>query len=350
MQPTITLLHGDSLALLNAPEGLRSPEEGQPGFTTGRAGALLRADACVTDPPYGFDFSGLSDKKWDTFKMTSAVRSAIDDARVFQKWTEAWSRPLNTEVLLSGAAIAMFGMDRAIHRAVSGLEDAGFEIRHGFVWLYATGQVKQKHNLRPALEPFVIGRKPIGDDRAAKEMFAKTGRGQLYAESLAKEDGRHPSNIIVEDGLIDPVNFPEDMDEIDRNILKATPFWYVPKPSAREREMFLEDCAVYKKESFRFQHQRLAEEEKGSNMVHNHHPTVKPIALMRRIIRMVTRRGPDAQGNLHTVIDPFMGSGTTGIAAVLEGCNFIGIEREPDFFDVAKNRILGALKEVSGGV
>lgn len=65
----------------------------------------------------------------------------------------------------------------------------------------------------------------------------------------------------------------------------------------------------------------------------NHHPTVKPIALMRWLCRLVTPVGGK-------VLDPFMGSGTTGIAAVLEGFDFIGIEREPEYHAIAEARIV----------
>jgi site-specific DNA-methyltransferase (adenine-specific) len=64
----------------------------------------------------------------------------------------------------------------------------------------------------------------------------------------------------------------------------------------------------------------------------NNHPTVKPTALMRYLCRLVTPRGGK-------VLDPFMGSGSTGKAAVLEGFNFIGIEREAEYVQIAKARI-----------
>ena len=64
----------------------------------------------------------------------------------------------------------------------------------------------------------------------------------------------------------------------------------------------------------------------------SNHPTHKPIALMRWLIRLVTREG-------QTVLDPFTGSGTTGCAAALEGRAFIGIEREPDYIAIAEARI-----------
>jgi len=64
----------------------------------------------------------------------------------------------------------------------------------------------------------------------------------------------------------------------------------------------------------------------------NHHPTVKPIALMRYLVRLVTP--PDG-----TVLDPFMGSGSTGCAVVMEGFNFIGIEQDAEYIAIAEQRI-----------
>ena len=66
--------------------------------------------------------------------------------------------------------------------------------------------------------------------------------------------------------------------------------------------------------------------------VHNPHPTVKPVGLMRYLCRLVTPPGG-------TVLDPFMGSGSTGKAAILEGFNFIGIELEKDYVEIAERRI-----------
>jgi site-specific DNA-methyltransferase (adenine-specific) len=64
----------------------------------------------------------------------------------------------------------------------------------------------------------------------------------------------------------------------------------------------------------------------------NHHPTVKPTDLMRYLCRLVTPpRG--------VVLDPFMGSGSTGKAALLEHFQFVGIERDPEYFEIAKARI-----------
>ena len=73
-----------------------------------------------------------------------------------------------------------------------------------------------------------------------------------------------------------------------------------------------------------------------SGKARNHHPTVKPTALMRYCCKMVTP--PNG-----TVLDPFCGSGSTGKAAILEGFRFIGIEKDPEYFEIANARIEAAL-------
>ena len=75
----------------------------------------------------------------------------------------------------------------------------------------------------------------------------------------------------------------------------------------------------------------------------NNHPTVKPISLMRWLTRLVT---PPSG----TVLDPFNGSGTTGCAAVLEGFHYVGIEREPEYVEIARARIAHHLRASQGGV
>ena len=64
----------------------------------------------------------------------------------------------------------------------------------------------------------------------------------------------------------------------------------------------------------------------------NNHPTLKPLSLMKYLVRLITPKNG-------VVLDPFMGSGTTGMACMLEGFNFIGIEREKEYFDIANVRV-----------
>jgi DNA modification methylase len=75
----------------------------------------------------------------------------------------------------------------------------------------------------------------------------------------------------------------------------------------------------------------------------NVHPTVKPTDLMRYLCRLVTPPGG-------TVLDPFTGSGSTGKGAVLEGFTFVGIEREPEYVEIAKARVAAAEMPIMRGV
>jgi site-specific DNA-methyltransferase (adenine-specific) len=71
---------------------------------------------------------------------------------------------------------------------------------------------------------------------------------------------------------------------------------------------------------------------RASHKVHNHHPTVKPTALMRWLVRLVTPPGG-------VVLDPFCGSGSTGKACILEGFDFIGIDLDAEYLEIACRRI-----------
>lgn len=116
------------------------------------------------------------------------------------------------------------------------------------------------------------------------------------------------------------------------------PFLYCAKPSRAERDAGLEDVAPTtggeaterSDGSAGTQSPRSGAGRNGGSK--NFHPTVKPLALMEWLCRLVTPPGG-------LVLDPFMGSGTTGSAAVRAGFNFIGIEREPPYVQIAERRI-----------
>jgi site-specific DNA-methyltransferase (adenine-specific) len=110
----------------------------------------------------------------------------------------------------------------------------------------------------------------------------------------------------------------------------ASRFFYVPKASRDEREMGLERLKPLKtawNENFgAFQH------DPHRRPIRNQHPTVKPIDLMRYLIRLVTPRGG-------LVLDPFLGSGTTLIACRLEGMAGVGVEKNSEYEPIIKGRI-----------
>ena len=73
--------------------------------------------------------------------------------------------------------------------------------------------------------------------------------------------------------------------------------------------------------------------------IHTGHPSQKPIKLTKRLINDFTKEND-------TILDPFMGSGTTGVACVQTGRNFIGMEIEPKYFEIAKKRIHDAQQQM----
>lgn len=111
----------------------------------------------------------------------------------------------------------------------------------------------------------------------------------------------------------------------------AARFFYCGKASSRERDEGLEGLQISDGRTAEADNPRL----RAKVVRKNTHPTVKPIALMRWLCRLITP--PDG-----VILDPFVGSGPTGIAAMMEGFHFIGIEKEPKFLELARLRILHA--------
>lgn len=114
----------------------------------------------------------------------------------------------------------------------------------------------------------------------------------------------------------------------------AARFFFSAKTSRTERDAGLEEFATKQQDESRKAGAAGGDNprNRGSKQRANHHPTVKPVALMRWLVRLVTPIGG-------TAIDPFMGSGTTGVACICEDCGFIGIERESEYMEIARARI-----------
>jgi tRNA G10 N-methylase Trm11 len=125
------------------------------------------------------------------------------------------------------------------------------------------------------------------------------------------------------------------------NIENSTPFRfaYVAKASRSERNAGLEGMEAKGKIGFNASPREYDGKVHGEVKLQNHHPTVKPIKLMEYLCTLT--RTPTGG----VVLDPFMGSGTTGVACVNTGRDFIGIEKEADYFEIAKRRIEYAKKE-----
>ncbi len=403
-------------------------------------------DACVTDPPYGIGFMG---KEWDTFspdaqreskrfkigrgdqKVTSTNPNvngrshspAISPSQIeydrtmagqrgFQAWTEQWAREV-FRVLKPGAHIVICGAPRSAHRMVCGIEDAGFEIRDSFAWLFGQGFPKSKNlrdddgvksgwgtALKPGHEPICLARKPLRSDientaevwgvgalnieacRINPGVAVPGGSGGLngppeQSASMHGVDGhnagRWPANVLLDEqaaSLLDeqagerisgsnPTRRGSDKFRKIFGKFKgesvctpargaerggASRFFFVAKPSRAERDFGCDDLPMMTAGE-------CTEREEGSAGItpyagagrsgggRNFHPTVKPVSLMRWLIRLITPTGG-------VVLEPFLGSGTTGMAAALEGCQFIGIDREEKYLTLSDARISAVLREL----
>ena len=213
--------------------------------------------------------------------------------------------------------------------------------------------------LKPAHEPIVVAMKPVdgnfvnnaltwgvagfwidGGRISANEHEpnARDSKGGKAGTSWFTGDidngewngnqGRFPANLI-HDGSDEVLEcFPNDSQR----------FFYCAKASRSERNAGLEGMEAQEVRPLGISNWEGQTNGSGKTMGKSspsqiHHPTVKPIELMRYLVRLT--KTPTGG----VVLDPFMGSGTTGIACVLEGREFIGIEREPEYVEIAERRI-----------
>jgi len=294
-------------------------------------------DAIVTDPPYGI---GFQNERWDSKALQEAAAAAgherLSPNKAFEVWARIWAGECR-RVLKPGGFLAAFGSPRTFHRLSCGIEEAGLEIRDTLMWLYAEGMSKSRRypdgratTLKPAYEPIVLARR--GLDGTTEETIARRGTGALMAESCRVE-GRHPANIILghdpdcEEGRCTSecaVALADACVEEGRARIAPSRFLYCPKASRAERDTGCERLPQRALDLF--------PNAGSSGDARNFHPTVKPLELMRWLVRLLCPPGG-------LVLDPTAGSGTTGAAAVLEGRRFHGIELEPAYVEIAAARI-----------
>lgn len=114
-------------------------------------------------------------------------------------------------------------------------------------------------------------------------------------------------------------------------------FFYCSKASKSERERGCQDLFAKQQDLSREEDAPGANNprNRGGKERSNHHPTVKPISLMRWLVRLVTPPGG-------FVLDPFCGSGSTGVACLEEGMRFAGIEQDPEYAEITKSRLAAA--------
>lgn len=292
-------------------------------------------------------------------------------------------------VLKPGGYFLSFCAPRTYHRMACAIEDAGFEVRDQMMWIFGSGfpkshnlihqDIKYGTGLKPAHEPILVARKPM--DGSFKNNFElhKTGvfridecripgepwsfgtqvdfrgnnyntnkpsNGHVFAKNVESNPlGRWPANVLHDgsddvlqffpeasgqmasvkstaptshgfsgpvkfSGMINRIDSAEPRQETDKS---AARFFYCAKTSPTDRNEGLPDGLL------------------------NSHPTVKPTDLMRYLVRLVTPKGG-------LTIDPMMGSGSTGKAALFEHLRFVGIDMDEVNIPVADYRIRFAIQ------
>ncbi|MCA9876835.1 MAG: site-specific DNA-methyltransferase [Thermomicrobiales bacterium] len=309
----------------------------------------------------------------------------------FQEWCMNWASEC-LRVLKPGGHLLAFGGPRTEHRLACGIEDAGFVIRDKLLWLFGSGYAKSRNlcrcaqpeasgqakhgwdvcagcggliglgtGLKPGWEPIVLARKRLSGTVGENVEAYGTGALNIAGCRLVGVGlERWPSNVALDEIAAAALD-----DEVGPRRSGANPtrrgaakhgqvygafagdvviesaragdvggpsrFFYCPKVSSAERNAGLEEIPGVQVSDGR---QAPADSPylRAETRRRNHHPTVKPVALMRWLVRLVT---PPAG----LVVDPFAGSGTTGVACVLEGRSALLIEREAEYLPIIAGRV-----------
>ncbi|OJU79674.1 MAG: hypothetical protein BGO11_18420, partial [Solirubrobacterales bacterium 70-9] len=287
---------------------------------------------------------GWQNESWDSGAIREAAarhgHGRLSKPEAFEVWCAIWGAEC-LRAMKPGAFLLAFGSPRTHHRLAAGLEDAGLEIRDTLVWLHSRGISKSRRypggratTLKPAIEPIVVARAPL--DGTTEETIRRHGTGALNAEACRVE-GRHPADAVashdercseeacVADCAVALLDAAAAGGENGVGVqLPPSRFLYCTKPSRAERDA---GCERFPEHPF-----NLLPSTKTSGPTRNPHPTLKPIELMRWLVRLASPEGG-------LVLDPFTGSGTTGVAAALEGRRFCGIEIDEGYLRIAAARI-----------
>jgi site-specific DNA-methyltransferase (adenine-specific) len=314
-------------------------------------------DVVITDPPYGINANNM---RWDRPSTLDPTRasgrraSSADPSSAFPAFSAQWSAEA-LRVLKPGGHLAAFAAPRTFHLLARGLEEAGFEIRDVLMWLQGQGYPATVvlpdglgTGLKPAWEPIMLARRPL--EGSIEHNLAEHGTGAMNIDACrielsaqdcaspgrthgrritASERGRWPANLLLSHGRSCTAGHCEHDCPIAL-LGERHRFFYAAKAPRRERDAGCEQLPRRVVQTFKIgaHNEQLCED----NPVANIHPTVKPIELMRWLVRLLTPPGG-------LVLDPFAGSGSTGAAAVLEGARFLGIEREREYIPIARARI-----------
>ena len=355
-------------------------------------------DSIVTDPPYEYGFMG---KSWDAsgiaynaemwreclrvlkpgghllafsgsrtyHRMTVAIEDAGFEIRDQIMWLYGSGFPKSLDVSKAIDKAAGLLEHEAIAFTVAGRTDKNLPspVTKGYEPPKPQSPEAQRWQgwgtaLKPAHEPICVARKPLTGTVASNVLEWGTGalnidgsrvgtgtgetvtyevsdiRGGNYGQdkeayadrgklTYTKTDqGRWPANVIHDGSDEVLAGFPND----------AGRFFYCAKASKSERNAGLEGFEPRKSDTRSDTAAGLWAQMEAPKA--NFHPTVKPIALMRYLVKLVTPPGG-------TVLDPFLGSGSTAVAAILEGFEWVGCEMTEDYWPIIEARVQWAERQ-----
>lgn len=277
-------------------------------------------DVVLTDPPYFLDkmdnnwkYEKVEDtKNQQTIKsLPAGMKFDRKQGQDFYKWYYKVSEQI-FRILKPGGFFFSFSSPRLYHRMASAVDDAGLEIRDCFLWLYTQNQakamsvnhfidkmdisneekeeIKEKFDgwktpqLKSCFEPIVMSQKP--SDGTYLNNMLKNDIG-LMNTNIKVGDNMFPSNVLT----VDNIN-----EIIDKSFL-------IGKPTKKEKGCF------------------------------NNHKTVKPVEICEHIIKLT------AFYENAVILDPFVGSGTTAVAAKKLGLNYIGIDANSEYVKISEKRL-----------
>lgn len=275
-------------------------------------------DSLVTDPPSGI---GILDSYWD---KTPSREDFIQELQAV--FTQAY------RVLKPGAYAVVWSLPRTQHWTATAMENAGFEIRDIVTAIRSNGFPKHAACLKPAAENWILACKRKGlalplNIEACRIPTTECLSGGAYSKNGKKSrddgwgmatggageyvqpSGRYPANVVFDhtEACTAQSCTPRcairslQAKDLDR-------FFYAPSPRKSERDTFLPEG------------------------VNNPHRTVKPLELMKYLVKLITPEGG-------VVLDCFAGSGTTGLAALELNRRFIGVERDLKYCAIAHERL-----------
>ena len=254
-------------------------------------------DSCITDPPYGMGMD-----VWD------------HSVPPVELWREVY------RVLKPGAFVLSFCSPELYHRMAVAVEDAGFVVKDQIMWMTTT-KMPKANRLKPAHEPIVVAQKPY--EKSIKHNVEKYGVGSIDTDTTRVPWDKEPPKGWVASGAKrrqfgkegKTTGTQAEFGTVDAN------------PAGRYPSNIIGD--VGESEQKYFYAPRATRKEKGD---FNNHPTVKPVSLMEYLIRIYSPEGS-------TVLDPFIGSGSTAVAANNVNRKCIGIDLSQDYVDITNRRI-----------